>query len=978
MKIEKKVKPSDSNLRIIELCSIIALLFLKLLYFYVYTGIGIHALTLLLESAVLISLAWFLFSVIKKRVPYGLTYGIYIFVSVVMLINLMYFNFFGKLPSLFMLSNTGFVGDVGASVLKLLSFSSLVPIIDLPILAVYIFVIRKSIIEKDTPITVFPRFKKAVTAFLIASSIFFLGDVVLTKFQFLDMRNEFFVYYAVDIGRLVFGVKENEQDYNKSIRKDYENSALHGIAEGRNLIVIQAESLQGFTTLRSYNGKEITPNINRLIGNSSYFENYYFQTGGGNTSDAEFTVNNSLFAPEYESAYIKYANNSYYGLPWILKENGFNTAVAYHAFKGSFWNRESAYINQGFDNFISREDTDVLTGGEYIGLGLNDKDFLMQSLEHIKTLEKPFYSFLITLTSHHPYIMPFENRFDILPEDVGSTFADYISSINYIDECIGEFIEGLKKEGLYDNSVIVIYGDHFAIPLNEKGSLESFERLMGHPYDYDDFLRVPCIIAVPGLEGEAAELLAKPQKVTGGHADLMPTILDLFGYKSDKMIMMGQNLYAAKTGIVYPQASLQRGSFVDDEKVFVFPQNKMLMNAVAFKKSDKTPIEPDECLKQYEDALSAYADSSYILEHNIIADIIKNGRDETLKLIEDEIKYEQGQECIIEENMEKDILHRAIKIKPSEITGTFVNSKISDGLLVLDENQSYGYYVSESIFIGKFHTLVASWKATGTTDVSISIAYDLDDGKFSGFYSFGKWSTKKGVSASHSSSNNNGHLNTDTFYAHSEGTQVKVKVELFANSSSKTKTSGLEYIVITGDFEQKLVFFNISEKVFIDVPRRSQMVVPKIGNRICSPTSVAMVLEYYGTNLPTTTVARGVYDNSTKIYGNWSFNTAYAASLGYNAYVDTFDLNALKYTLSRGIPVICSIATYDKAQLEGSPMAYPSGHLVVACGYEQIGGVTYINFNDPAAPTADTVRRSYRADQFERVWNGIVYIITKS
>ena len=334
--------------------------------------------------------------------------------------------------------------------------------------------------------------------------------------------------------------------------------------------------------------------------------------------------------------------------------------------------------------------------------------------------------------------------------------------------------------------------------------------------------------------------------------------------------------------------------------------------------------------------------------------------------------------------MENYIQHKALILKSSELKGTFVGTKISDGLLVLDDNKNYGYFKSEPIYIGEFNSLVFSWKLAAakipnnTPDICISVSYDLGEDEYSDFYSAGLWSIKTGISSSHSLSDDNGNINTDTFFAYASSTQVVLKVELFANDVESTNTCGLEYIAITGDFETNEAPLTDTDKVFIDVPCRSQMAVPKIGNVICSPTSVAMVLEYYGTNLPTTTVAHGVYDNGAQIYGNWSFNTAYAASLGFNAYVDTFDLDTLKYTLSCGVPVICSIATSDKTQLEGSPMAYPSGHLVVACGYEQIGNTTYITFNDPAAPTDETVRRQYRADQFVRVWNGIVYIITKS
>ena len=103
------------------------------------------------------------------------------------------------------------------------------------------------------------------------------------------------------------------------------------MAEGRNVFIIQVEALQNFVIGTSYEGQEIMPNLNAMIANDTiYFNNYSYQIGGGNTSDAEFAVNNSLFAPESEAAYVKYENNDFYGLPFLLKNSGYTGAHAFH------------------------------------------------------------------------------------------------------------------------------------------------------------------------------------------------------------------------------------------------------------------------------------------------------------------------------------------------------------------------------------------------------------------------------------------------------------------------------------------------------------------------------------------------------------------------------------------------------------------------------------------------------------------------
>ena len=155
--------------------------------------------------------------------------------------------------------------------------------------------------------------------------------------------------------------------------------------------------------------------------------------GRGNTSDAEFVTNNSLYPVIFGPVYELYQNNRFYGLPWVLRENGYQTMVL-HGYKKSFWNRENAYPGQGFDKFIGEED---LVIDEKIGLGLSDKSFFRQSLDYLKEMEQPFYSFIITLSSHVPYKIPeTHQKLELLPEDKNTLFGDYLQAACYTDEAM--------------------------------------------------------------------------------------------------------------------------------------------------------------------------------------------------------------------------------------------------------------------------------------------------------------------------------------------------------------------------------------------------------------------------------------------------------------------------------------------------------------------------------------------------------------
>jgi hypothetical protein len=148
----------------------------------------------------------------------------------------------------------------------------------------------------------------------------------------------------------------------------------------------------------------------------------------------------------------------------------------------------------------------------------------------------------------------------------------------------------------------------------------------------------------------------------------------------------------------------------------------------------------------------------------------------------------------------------------------------------------------------------------------------------------------------------------------------------------------------------------------------------------CSPTSVSMVLAYLG-RLPTASqvswlpsthadravdhAARMTYDAKLGGTGNWSFNTAYAATRADDAWVTRLkNLRGAEKWISRGVPVVASIS-FGSSGLSGAPLSSTPGHLVVIVGFTKSGDVVV---NDPAAPSASTVRRTYDRGQFEDAW----------
>ncbi|MBZ2176059.1 hypothetical protein K8M07_12500, partial [Schnuerera sp. xch1] len=293
----------------------------------------------------------FVFSLIylsckKKKRIYAFSF--YLIVSIIIFVDVVYYSYFNTLPSVNMLSQANQLTAVGDSIKSLLTIDKLLLILDLPLLILYL-INRRAKKSKN-----YNRYIK----WGVPGGIFLLLAVILIHLSSINLfgsvtNQELFTYHAKDIKKTIL----NEDNIVDSIALNVEdlkelkgrNKLIHGkytgVGKNKNLIVIQLEALQNFVINHSYNGQEITPNLNKLIeeNGSLYFNNYYQMLGRGNTSDAEFVTNNSLYPSMEEPTYTQYEKNTFYGLPWVLRDNGY-TSWVFHGYEKEFWNRENAYV----------------------------------------------------------------------------------------------------------------------------------------------------------------------------------------------------------------------------------------------------------------------------------------------------------------------------------------------------------------------------------------------------------------------------------------------------------------------------------------------------------------------------------------------------------------------------------------------------------------------------------------------------------
>ncbi len=303
--------------------------------------------------------------------------------------------------------------------------------------------------------------------------------------------------------------------------------------------------------------------------------------------------------------------------------------------------------------------------------------------------------------------------------------------------------------------------------------------------------------------------------------------------------------------------------------------------------------------------------------------------------------------------------------------GDILNLVNEDGLILKDSTKD-GEYTSKVIKTKPFSELVASWNSKTSPDCDIEVKIRVQSSQWSKWLSYGKWIDQgMNIGSISNQSDDVAKISIDEIICKEKCEAFQFKVVLTSKNESSPKLRNL-YVSLNSNATKRP--YNISD-IDIEVPTISQMEIPSIGKIICSPTALSMVMNYYGMNTEVIDTSQGCFDNGAGIYGNWSYNVAYAGERGLDAYVKYCNsADDLMKHIQMGIPLVASIKTKDKDELTNAPQAYPSGHLIVIRGFLK-GEKDYIIVNDPAAKSVDAVKIYYLLEEFLKVWNNIIYVI---
>ena len=551
----------------------------------------------------------------RTKLFYSLAFGIYLLLFIWLISNSIYYREFTDFVTVnTMLASSKVSAGLGAAALELFRPWDVIYILDFPILAFFFF---KKWIRMDNR----PFNKRASFAVTSLSAMLFSANLFLAEIDRPELLTRGFSnYYVVRaLGLPAFLGYSANQTYaaNKERSKASEadlkpveeyiqqhyakpNPEYFGMAKGRNVIYIHLESFQQF--LIDYKLKvddkeyEVTPFLNSLYHSKETFafSNVFNQVKAGKTSDAETMIETGLFGLNQGSFMVNYGGtNTQQAAPFILSKNGYNSSAVFHGNAGSFWNRNTAYKQWGYNYFFDASYFTKQNSSNSFQYGLNDKYMLKDSIKYLERMQQPFYTKFITVSNHYPYTTSLSGD-DLgfpLAKTQDETINGYFATANYLDSSIKAFFDYLKESGLYKNSIIVLYGDHYGISNSRNPALAP---LLGKnsetwsSYDNAMLQRVPYMVVIPGMDkGGIIDTY-------GGEIDMLPTLEHLLGIEANKFLQVGQDMLSPDHDQIVAFRSAN---------YFVTPEYTSYSGRTYYTKTGEEITNPDEKTKEQLDKI---------------------------------------------------------------------------------------------------------------------------------------------------------------------------------------------------------------------------------------------------------------------------------------------------------------------------------------------------------------------------------------
>lgn len=537
------------------------ILYLKTILFYKDTVYMNESLTLEVQILTFIYIASMMLIclALPKRGRIITALILNLLISVILFADDLYYSYSSNALSVAQITNIQYGEEIMSTLPMLIKFKHILYFIDLIIIVLALLFkflkIEKG--EKSSEKQIVIRIVSAITGIAIFAILSVVANerVVLAPYnKSLQIRKGTIVGYHVsdifncfqETSQAVYKNKEDMVSDYESLKQEYNekystsNYDLQGAMQGKNVIILQLESIQEFVLHKTINGKEITPNLNRFLDENIEFSNMFMQSYSS-TADSEFSTISSLYPMENGMSFSKYYQVSIEDIFSMFHQKDYTTSYM-HGNDGNFWNRKNVYERLPVDNIEFKDNFSDIS--EHIMGYLSDELLYKQAVEKLEGYNEPFFTYIVSASSHTGFTLEGLQDMSKVQIDVGkykgTFFGNYLESVNYADYAFGIFIDELKKAGLYDDTIILLYGDHNGLEMYNEEMIDFLKQTNPDLNDTDiklNYIRVACGMKIPGIEN------LKIEKPTS-KLDIKPTFAYLCNL--DEGFSLGTNMFARK------------------------------------------------------------------------------------------------------------------------------------------------------------------------------------------------------------------------------------------------------------------------------------------------------------------------------------------------------------------------------------------------------------------------------------------------
>ncbi len=394
-----------------------------------------------------------------------------------------------------------------------------------------------------------------------------------------------------------------------------ESNAYTGIFSGYNLIYLTAEGFSSYAIR-----EDLTPTLYRLANTGFVFDNYYVPLWQTSTSDGEY-INCTGLIPDGQFSMRKSGdNNMAYTLPRFFAQEGVES-LAYHDNTLSYYDRHVTHPNLGY--LFKGSSLGKLSGEEWEAKifpmehpdawPASDLEMMQGTIPEYIGRER-FHVYYMTVSGHMNYnfkgnAMSGKNREAVSGLDMSENARAYIACNMELDKALEYLLEELEKAGQLEKTVICLSADHYPYGMTQ----DQYEELAGKSLsEGKDLYRNTLILWNAGMEAEPVHV----EKVCGS-MDIIPTLLNLFGFDYDSRMYAGRDIFSQEEGLVI----FNDRSFVTD--ACINPKGKP---AIWLKDEDGVDLVPDEEKEDYlaawkQEVKNRYQFSAYILREDYYSDV---------------------------------------------------------------------------------------------------------------------------------------------------------------------------------------------------------------------------------------------------------------------------------------------------------------------------------------------------------------------